>query len=82
MKLNEYVEKILGSVLSPQGLKEVKECIKKDMKSQGFNYDNTKVENSVLDEEFTYEPKIKVLYELYSDCQILFVDYEINYPNE
>lgn len=50
-ELNEFLDTILGNLMSKEGIEKVKEYIKNDMKSNDINYDTTKVACQVFDSQ-------------------------------
>lgn len=79
MELDEFIEKILENVMSPEGMIKVKQCMKEDMKLCGFNYNTTKVESQVFDEYSNYDPvRVEISSEGYSDGEIIFIDYHLD----
>lgn len=59
-------------------MEKVKEYIKKDMKSNGINYDTTKIACQIFDKEKNYDPRVEVSSEGYSDGEIVFIDYHMD----
>lgn len=78
MELDKFLDKILENVMSQGGIKKVRQYIKEDMKLCGFNYDTTKVECQVFDEENNYEPRVEISSEGYSDGEVIFIDYHLH----
>lgn len=78
MELDKFLDKILENVMSQGGIEKVRQYIKEDMKLCGFNYNTTKVECQVFDEENNYEPRVEILSEGYSDGEVIFIDYHLD----
>lgn len=79
MELDKFLDKILENVMSQEGITEVKQYIKEDMKLCGFNYNTTKVESQVFDEYSNYDPvRVEISSEGYSDGEIIFIDYHLD----
>ena len=78
MELDEFLTKILENRMSTEGINKVRKYIKEDMKTCGFNYDTTRVESQVFNEDNNYDPRVEILSEAYSDGEIIFIDYHIN----
>ena len=57
---------------------QVKEYIKKDMKSNGINYDTSKIACQIFDSENNYDPRVEVSSEAYSDGEVIFIDYHMD----
>lgn len=74
MEFENFLNRLLEGVMSKSGMDKVKECIKEEMTSSGFNYDNTKVEFQVLDNKNNYDPRVEISNEGYSDGEIIFID--------
>lgn len=77
-ELNEFLDTILGNLMSKEGIEKVKEYIKNDMKSNDINYDTTKVACQVFDSENNYDPRVEVSSEAYSDGEVIFIDYHMD----
>lgn len=78
MKLDSFINKILENVMCSEKLNEVKDIIKKDMASTGFNYETAKVECQVLDENNNYDPRVEISNEGYSDGEVIFIDFHLD----
>jgi len=78
MNLDEYLDKILENVMSTGGIEKVKNIIKEDMNSCGFEYEATKVECQVYTKENNYAPRVEINSENYQDGEVIFVDYHID----
>ena len=74
-QLDEFLDSILGNVMSREGMEKVKEYIKKDMISNGINYDTSKIACQIFDSENNYDPRVEVSSEAYSDGEVIFIDY-------
>lgn len=79
MKLDKFLDEILENVMSKNGIEKVKECIKDDMKLNDFSYDTTKVECQIFDKDNNYEPRVEISSERYSDGEIIFIDYHLDW---
>lgn len=77
-QLDEFLDSILGNVMSREGMEKVKEYIKKDMKSNGINYDTSKIACQIFDSENNYDPRVEVSSEAYSDGEVIFIDYHMD----
>lgn len=75
MSFDNFLDEILSNVMSAEGIERAKECIKNDMKLSGFNYDTTKVESQVYEEESNYTPRVEISSEGYNDGEVIFIDY-------
>lgn len=78
MKLDEFLDKVLENVMSVGGIDKIKEYIKEDMKLNGFDYDTTKVESQVFDDDNNYNPRVEITSEGYDDGEVIFIDYHID----
>lgn len=78
MEFKEFLDKILGNVMSKDGLENVKQHIKQDMELSGFDYETTKVECQVLDDESNYDPRVEISNEAYSDGEVIFLDFYLD----
>lgn len=78
MELDTFLDKVLENVMSQGGIEKVRQLIKEDMKLCGFNYDTTKVESQVFDENTNYDPRVEISSEGYSDGEVIFIDYHLD----
>lgn len=78
MELDKFLDKLLENVMSQDGIEKVRQCIKEDMKLCGFDYDTTKVECQVFDENNNYDTRVEISSEGYDDGEIIFIDYHID----
>lgn len=77
-ELNEFLDTILGNLMSKEGIEKVKEYIKNDMKSNDINYDTTKVACQVFDSQKNYDPRVEISSEGYKDGEVIFIDYHMD----
>ncbi|MBS6503513.1 MAG: hypothetical protein KH415_18175 [Clostridium sp.] len=74
MTLEEFLDRVLGNVMSYEGIEEVKDIIKKDMEIENFDFDTTQVEFQVFDNENNYDPRVEISSDTYDDGEIIFID--------
>lgn len=74
MDFEDFLNRLFAGIMSESGMNKVKECIKEEMTSSEFNYDKTKVEFQVLDNENNYDPRVEISNEGCSDGEIIFID--------
>lgn len=78
MKLDNFLNEILGNLLTQEKLDLIKSNIKDGMLECGFDFDTTKVESQVFDNEKNYEPRVEISSEGYDDGEIIFIDYHLD----
>ena len=77
-QLDEFLNSILGQVMSNEGLEKAKEHIRKDMKSNEVDYDTTKIACQIFDSANNYDPRVEISSEGYSDGEVIFLDYHMD----
>ncbi len=60
--------------MTTDGLDSIKQVIQRDMLDCGYNYDTTKVEYQVFNENENYETRVEISSEGYDDGEIIFID--------
>lgn len=80
MELKEFIDKVLGNVISRDGLEKLDTIIKEEMKLCGYNYDTTKVECEMLVKCNNYKPRVEISS---NDCnsvddKVIFIDYYLD----
>lgn len=78
MKLEQFLDDFLGNILCEEGLINVKETIKKEMKESELDFNTTKVESQVFNKDENYEPRVEISSEGYDDGEIIFIDYHLD----
>lgn len=78
MKLNTFIDELFGNIMTDEGIKSMKDIIKKDMLEVGKEYDCSKVEYQVFTESNNYTPRVEISSEGYDDGEIVFVDFHVD----
>ena len=78
MLFDKYLNLILENLVDQSGIDRIKNAIKDEMNRNGVNYDDTKVECQVFDENTNCTPRIEITSEGYSDGEVIFIDYHLD----
>lgn len=78
MLIDEFIDDVFGHVMTIDGINNMKQIIKEDMLSCGYEYKNVKIESQVFDNENNYDPRIEITSEGYDDGEIIFIDYYLD----
>lgn len=78
MLLDEFINEVFSNLMTIDGINNMKQIIKEDMFTCGYEYKNTKVENQVFDKDNNYDPRVEITSEGYDDGEIIFIDYHLD----
>lgn len=78
MKLDIFIEKFLGTILTKEAILKIKKIIQDDMIENNLNYNTTSVESQVFTENSNYEPRVEITNDAYSDGEVIFIDYHLD----
>lgn len=78
MELEKYLETFLGTIMSNEGIEEVKKIVKADLEKETIDYNTTSVEFQVLTEKDNVTPRVEITSENYSDGEVIFIDYHLD----
>lgn len=78
MELNTFIDELFDNIMTDEGIKSIKNIIKKDMLEVGKEYDSSKVEYQIFTENNNYTPRVEITSEGYDDGEIIFVDFHVD----
>ncbi|WP_195966835.1 hypothetical protein [Clostridium sp. 1001283B150210_160208_E6] len=78
MELNTFIDELFGNIMTDEGIKSIKDIIKKDMLEVGKEYDSSKVEYQVFTENNNYTPRVEISSEGYDDGEVIFIDFHVD----
>lgn len=78
MELNAFIDELFGNIMTDEGIKSIKDIIKKDMLEVGKEYESSKVEYQVFTESNNYTTRVEISSEGYDDGEIIFVDFHVD----
>lgn len=78
MELNTFIDELFGNIMTDEGIKSIKDIIKKDMLEVGEEYDSSKVEYQVFTESNNYTPRVEISSEGYDDEEVIFIDLHVD----
>lgn len=78
MELNTFIDELFSNIMTDEGVKSIKDIIKKDMLEVEKEYDSSKVEYQVFTENNNYTPRVEISSEGYDDGEVIFIDFHVD----